>query len=56
MAPTREEYLKALEAVAFLIDFLKRRGVAEGFEPDYDGGSYASDLRGLKNVLERDLA
>ena len=51
-----EEYVKAQDAITLLLDFLKRRGVAEGFDPDYDGGSYADDLRGLRKTLQRDSA
>lgn len=53
---TRAETKKALEAIAFLIDFMKRRGMEKGCDPDYDGGSYADDLRGLARTLEAGIS
>lgn len=51
---SREDYKEAKRAIAFLVDFLKRKGVADGLDADYDGGSYADDLRGLQRVLDRE--
>lgn len=53
---TAEDQEKVRAAIQFLIELLKKRGVEDGCEPDYDGGSYASDLRFLAKFLEVDLS
>lgn len=52
---TAEDQARAKDAILFLIDLFKRRGVAEGCEPDYDGGSCAGDLRYMAKSLKLDL-
>lgn len=54
MLPEAEQ-VKAIEALEYLLDFLKRRGVEMGCEPDYDGGSSGDDLRFLRIMLQKDL-
>jgi hypothetical protein len=52
---TAEDKKKARDAIIFLVEILKRRGIEDGCALDYTGGSSADDLRFLGKMLELDL-
>lgn len=49
------EKREASSWISRMIDVLIKRGISEGCDEDYTGGSYADDLRYLAKHLEIEL-